>query len=327
MSANPSITTMLTLSTRAAVASALAEAGDRGVSGETIASALGISRVAVSKHVAALRALGYKIASAPRVGYRLELAPDACLPEAVAPLLAHELWVRCEGGEALGSTNDEAKRLARAGASEGTAVVAARQTGGRGRFGRVWESPPGGAYVSCLLRPPLSPAEVAPLALVVAVGAARGLASLGLEAGIKWPNDLECDGRKLGGILLEMAAEADRVDWVVAGCGVNVVAPGHARGVAVREHVPQARVAEVAAAVLDGIAGAYREYLASGFASAAREYAARATLTGKRVTVRDAAGEQVADGVVTGIDAAGALLLETNGRTRPVHAGEVTLRD
>ena len=318
---------MLTLSTRTAVAAALAEARGRGVSGEAIAAGLGISRVAVSKHVAALRALGYEIASAPRVGYRLERAPDACLPEEVAPLLRDALWVACEGGPELGSTNDEAKRLARAGAPEGTAVVAARQTGGRGRFGRTWESPAGGAYVSCVLRPNLPPSDVAPLSLVVAAGAARGLATLGLDAGIKWPNDLELDGRKLGGILLEMAAEADHVDWVVVGCGINVIGPGHARAASVREVVPEVRVAEVAAAVLEGIAATYREFLAAGFAGIAVECAARATLTGKQVTVRDAAGDVVAEGTVRGIDDGGALLLEREGLVSAVRAGEVTLRD
>lgn len=318
---------MLTLPTRAAVAAALAEAGERGISGETIAAMLGISRVAVSKHVAALRALGYRIASSPRVGYRLEHTPDACLPEEVAPLLRDALWVACEGAPVLGSTNDEAKRLAGAGAPEGTVVVAARQTGGRGRFGRVWESPEGGAYVSCVLRPQLSPSEVAPLSLVVAVGAARGLAALGLEAGIKWPNDLEFDGRKLGGVLLEMAAEADRVDWVVAGCGINVAVARHTRAAFVREALPEVRVADVAAAVLDGVARAYREFLAVGLARIAAEHATRATLTGDRVTVRDAAGHVVAEGVVKGIDHMGALLLECAGEVRAIRAGEVTLRD
>ncbi|MDO8849009.1 MAG: biotin--[acetyl-CoA-carboxylase] ligase [Coriobacteriia bacterium] len=318
---------MLTLSTRAAVASALTSAGERGISGETIAASLGISRVAVGKHVAALRALGYRIASASRTGYRLELAPDVCLPEEVGPRLADPFWVACQGAAELGSTNDEAKRLARAGAPEGTAVVAAHQTGGRGRFDREWASPAGGAYVSCILRPPLPPAAVAPLSLVVALGAARGLATLGIEAGIKWPNDLEVAGRKLAGILVELAAEADRVEWVVVGCGVNVSAPAHERGARVCEQLPEARVAEVAARVLDGIAGAYREFLESGFDALAQEYAARATLTGLTVTVRDATGAVVAEGMVAGIGPDGALLLDRAGTVTAIHAGEVTLRD
>lgn len=318
---------MLTLPTRTAVAAALSAAGERGVSGETIAASLGISRVAVGKHVASLRSLGYAISAAPRAGYRLEHAPDACISEEVAPRLRDPLWVACEGAPELGSTNDEAKRLARGGASEGTAVVAARQTGGRGRFGRVWESPAGGAYVSCILRPALTPAVLAPLSLVAAVGAARGLATLGLEAGIKWPNDLESDGRKLGGILLEMAAEADRVEWVVIGCGVNVAAPAHARGACVRDVLPHALVAEVAAAVLDGVAAAYREFTSVGFEGIAAHYAAHATLTDRRVSVRDTTGRVVTEGRVAGIDSGGALLLERDGQTATVYAGEVTLRD
>jgi BirA family biotin operon repressor/biotin-[acetyl-CoA-carboxylase] ligase len=191
----------------------------------------------------------------------------------------------------------------------------------------MWESPVGGAYVSCLLRPTLPPVVLSPLSLVVAVGAARGLATLGLGPGIKWPNDLELDGCKLGGILLEMAAEADRVEWVVAGCGVNVSAPAHERGAYLRDAVPHVRVAEVAAAVLDGVGAAYREFTQEGFAAIAADYATRATLTGHDVSVRDTAGRVVAEGRVTGIDASGALLLEHRGETVAVHAGEATFRD
>lgn len=318
--------TVLTLSSRATVASALTAAGPRGASGEAIAAALGISRVAVSKHVASLRALGYEVRSAPRAGYVLVHAPDACIPEEVAPRLRDPLWVACEGAAELASTNDEAKRLARAGAAEGTAVVTARQTGGRGRLGRVWESPTGGAYVSVVLRPPLAPAQLAPLSLALAVGAARSLEPLGLDAALKWPNDLECAGRKLGGLLLEMAAEADRTEWVVAGCGVNVAAPGFPGSAWVREAAPAAPVADVAASLLDGMAAAYRAFMGDGFGALREEYEARASLTGRAVSVRDAAGVPVADGVVLGIADDGALLLERADGTVRVSAGEVTLR-
>lgn len=315
----------MTISRRAQVASALADAGSAGISGEVLATELGVSRVAINKHVAALRGLGYVIRSTPHVGYRLESAPDLCIPEEVGPRLRDALWIACEGGESLPSTNDAAKQLARAGAGEGTAVVAARQTGGRGRFGRVWESPSGGAYVSCVLRPSLLPADMSPLSLVVAIGAARGLESLGVPVGLKWPNDLEVDGRKLGGILLEMAAEADRVEWVVAGCGVNVGGRPHTRAAAVCDFAVSTTAGEVGGAVLDGIASAYREFLEAGFGQLHAEYEARSTLTGQRVSVRDATGALVAEGEVVGVGDAGALVLETaNGRAH-LSAGEVTL--
>lgn len=318
---------MIALSTRAAVADALRRAGDAGISGETIATTLGVSRATVNAHVAALRALGYRIASSSRVGYRLELAPDACLPEEVAPRLHHDLWVSCEGSAETVSTNDDAKRLARAGAPEGALVVAARQTGGRGRFDRPWESPSGGAYVSCVLRPPLPPALLAPLSLVAAVGVADGLASLGLETQLKWPNDVEVGGRKLAGILLEMAAESDRTEWVVLGCGLNVTTRPHERAASVAEHVPGVKVADAAAAALDGIAAAYSRFVAEGFGALRDSYVRRLALLDEHVTVRDAMGAVVAEGVVTGVGGAGELLVGEPGAEARVLAGEVTLRD
>ncbi|MHB8804367.1 MAG: biotin--[acetyl-CoA-carboxylase] ligase [Coriobacteriia bacterium] len=318
---------MITLATRAAVADALRQAGEGGVSGEVIASALGISRATVNAHVAALRALGYEVASSSRVGYRLLSAPDACLPEEVAPRLYDELWVSCAGGIETVSTNDDAKRLARAGAPEGSLVVAARQTGGRGRFDRTWTSPEGGAYTSCVLRPTLPPAAIAPLALVAAVGVAEGLAELGLDARLKWPNDIEVGGRKLAGILLEMAAEADRTEWVVLGCGLNVSGRPHERAASIAEHIPGVSVAAAAAAVLDGIAGAYRRFLARGFGELRESYVRRLDITGKTIIVRDATGAVVAEGPVTGIGEAGELLVGKPGSELRVVAGEVTLRD
>ncbi len=317
---------MIELSTRAAVAWALRDAGSAGVSGEAIAGELGISRASVNAHVAALRALGYEVASSSRVGYRLVSAPGSCIPEEVGPLLRDPLWVSCTGGAALASTNDEAKRLARAGAPEGSAVVAARQTAGRGRFDRSWESPEGGAYLSCVLRPPLPPASLGPLPLVAAVGVADGCTTLGLEVRLKWPNDVEIDGRKLAGILLEMTAEADRVEWVVLGCGVNVAGVPHERAASVREWLPSARVADVAAAVLDGIAAAYRRFLEEGFEPLRERYAARLGMHGAYVTVRDATGAVVAEGAVLGVGETGELLLASGDRTVRVVAGEVTLR-
>lgn len=318
------------LTTRAAVAAALADAGGQGVSGEALAREFGVSRVAVGKHVAALRELGFAIHAEPRVGYRIVSAPDLCIPETVTPLVRDPLWVRCEGGAETGSTNDDAKRLARAGAPAGTVVVAARQTGGRGRFGRVWSSPEGGAYLSAVLRPATSPTGVAPLSLVAALGVARALGRLGCDAGLKWPNDVWLGdvrtGGKLAGVLLEMAAEADTVEWVVIGCGVNV-APSDVPGSAcVRDVVSGARIPDVAAAVLDELAAVVRRFVADGFGPLAEEYRRRGVLWGEPVVVRDATGATVAEGTAESVDETGALLVRDTGGVRAVAAGEVTLR-
>jgi BirA family biotin operon repressor/biotin-[acetyl-CoA-carboxylase] ligase len=315
----------MTGSRRIAIVRALVEARGGFVSGETLATELGISRVAVGAHIAALREDGFRIESAHSVGYRLLSAPSLTLPETVAPLVSDPLWVRFEGGEHTESTNTDAKRLAASLAPEGTVVIAARQHGGRGRLGRSWESPEGGAYLSAIFRPALAPASVSSLALVIALGVSDGLCGLGVETSIKWPNDVLLGGRKLAGILLEMSAEADMVEWVVAGVGINVCRPeGVTDGFAyVDDAVVGIEPADVAASVLDAIAVAYRRYVAEGFEVFADAYARRDALQGRDVVVRAATGAIVASGTAGGVDSSGRLLV---GQT-PVFGGEVTLRE
>ena len=125
-----------------------------------------------------------------------------------------------EWPESLVSTNDRLKALARGGAPEWTAVLADAQTGGRGREGRTWASPPGGLYLSVLLRPRIAKVGLLPLAAGVAV--AEAAAELGVATELKWPNDVLASGRKLAGILAEAASGPAGVEWVVLGLGVNV---------------------------------------------------------------------------------------------------------
>jgi BirA family biotin operon repressor/biotin-[acetyl-CoA-carboxylase] ligase len=122
------------------------------------------------------------------------------------------------------STQQVARDLARAGAAEGTAVVAEEQTAGRGRLGRPWHSPPGeNLYCSVVLRPPLAPGEVPQIALVAGIAVAAAVEEVtGRRPAIKWPNDVLLDGKKVAGILTEMESEIDRVHHVIAGIGVNL---------------------------------------------------------------------------------------------------------
>jgi len=298
------------------------------MSGETLARSLGVSRVAISKHVSALRTAGYSIAASPGSGYRLTGVPAIALPAEVRPLLSDPLWVGVEGGAQTASTNDDARALARGGAVQGTVVVAARQAAGRGRLGRQWESPLGGAYVSVILRPDAAPVEVAPLALVVAVGIARGLSRLGAHPRLKWPNDIWLGEHKVAGVLLEMATEGDAVQWVVAGFGLNVVRPDEGVGGAayLTDVLPDVTPAQAAAAALDGIASSYAEWQARGFADLAVEFESLSALRDRDVTVSDGDGARVADGRVVGIDAEGRLLLASETGVARIAAGDVTLR-
>ncbi len=310
-------------------------AGKAGASGERIATELGVSRAAIAKHVSVLRRAGYVIEAKPGLGYRLVSAPDTPTPAEVAPLVSSSFWVRFEGAAETGSTNDDARVLARAGAPEGTVVLAGMQSAGRGRLGRTWASPEGGAYLSLVLRPPLSPAQVAPLSLAIGLGVARALRGLGTEAMLKWPNDVVLPDGKVAGILLEMSAEADSVEWVVAGIGLNVVRPEDSSHLSMDPTASPSFVADrvdvtrrqVAAAVLDGVAEIYERFTAAGFASLADEWNGLDSLRGQDVVVRDAQGRVLASGRAEGVDDEGRLRVISADGVVPVPSGEVTLRD
>lgn len=197
------------------------------LSGERMSQELGVSRAAVWKAVTVLRQAGYEIDSAPNRGYRLVSAPDILEPE--------ELTQALKGGRLgrevvclpeVDSTNTEVKRRAMAGAEDGLAVLADRQTGGRGRLGRSFQSPAGqGLYLSILLRPPLPPQRVVNLTAWTAVAICDGVeAACGVRPGIKWPNDIVLGGRKLCGILTEMELEGETgaLQWVAVGIGTNI---------------------------------------------------------------------------------------------------------
>lgn len=190
---------------------------DTPVSGERLSKRLGVSRVAVWKHMRQLQEVGYLIETTPK-GYRLVQAPDAPFP-----------WVMGDRGSLvhyhleLPSTMDAAMTLARKGCLAFTTVVAERQTKGRGRLQRRWQSTPGGLYFTMVLRPRIALAEAPLINLAAAVDLADTLHDLyAVDVQLKWPNDLLVEGRKLSGILSQMAAEPDRIDFINLGIGINV---------------------------------------------------------------------------------------------------------
>ena len=197
------------------------------VSGEEISRALGVTRAAVSKAVAALRKEGYVITSATNRGYRLEESPDRLTEGTVRPWLHTERLGRnllCF--DCIDSTNNYLKRLALEGAPDGTVAIADEQTAGRGRLGRSFQSPPGtGVYLSILLRPPVVPEKAVNLTACTAVAMCDAVeAAAGLRPQIKWTNDVLLDKRKICGILTEMSVEGETgaLQYIVVGIGVNV---------------------------------------------------------------------------------------------------------
>lgn len=207
----------------------LRQSGGDHLSGEEISRRLGISRAAVWKAVDALRKAGYTIDARSGLGYALVEAPDA-LTEREVRRCMDEREISCARlhcFDEVDSTNSFLKREAMAGAPHGTVAVANCQTGGRGRMSRVFQSPRDrGVYLSILLRPNLSPAELMPVTALTAVAMCDAVeAACGLRPQIKWTNDLVMKGRKLAGILTEMALEGETglVQYLVMGTGVNVL--------------------------------------------------------------------------------------------------------
>jgi BirA family biotin operon repressor/biotin-[acetyl-CoA-carboxylase] ligase len=239
----------------------------------------------------------------------------------------------------LGSTNDEAKALARAGAPDGTLVWADEQAAGRGRRGRQWLSPPGNLYLSLVLRPDAAPSRAAQLGFVAALGLGDALrplifddarAALGepaLRLRYKWPNDLLANGQKLAGILLESETTSakDRVDFVVVGIGVNIVSAPEdvefpatslaAEGVA---QVTPALLLEGFIRHFAGWAGRWRE---EGFAPVRAAWLAAASGRGERVRVR--LERSTLCGRFHDLDDDGALVLDGAEGRRRIAAGEV----
>lgn len=184
--------------------------------GPDLASDLGISRAAVWKHVEALRDSGFEIASDDD-GYVLESVPEF---GAGAVEFGLDAPFDIEYHERIESTNARARELAAAG-DENVVVLSDTQTGGRGRLDRDWVSPSGGIWLSILIRPTVPTFDAPVFTLAAAVATARALDDIGVDAGIKWPNDVLVDERKVTGILTEMEGEADRISWLVVGVGIN----------------------------------------------------------------------------------------------------------
>lgn len=232
----------------------------------------------------------------------------------------------------LESTNDEACRLASDGAAEGTVVWAHRQRAGRGRRGRQWQSPAGNLYFSAILRPAAPPAVAAQLSLVAAVAMADTLVNLlpdGTRVEQKWPNDVLVEGKKIAGILLESSGTAaDRVDWVVIGCGLNIaVAPDDTALPATclsAEGGTSADRKPVLMTLLDSLHRWRVEWDTAGIAPVRKAWLARARGLGQEITVRLSTHEF--KGQFLDMDDSGALIVRLpDGSEKAVTAGDVFL--
>jgi BirA family biotin operon repressor/biotin-[acetyl-CoA-carboxylase] ligase len=230
--------------------------------------------------------------------------------------------------DTVGSTNDEAKALAAAGAPHGTLVWAQEQTAGRGRLDRQWQSPRGNLYMSCILRPAVAPARAAELGFVAALAVAetmRALLPAAVPVALKWPNDVLVDGGKVAGILLEaQSGPGGGVDWLVLGIGINVVAaPADTpyRAVALRPLGAEAGAQQVLETLCRALGALYADWQSQGFAGVRTRWLGLARGLGEPIEIRQ--GEGIVAGRFVDLDPDGALVLETAAGRRRITTGDV----
>jgi BirA family biotin operon repressor/biotin-[acetyl-CoA-carboxylase] ligase len=195
------------------------------LSGDLLSQRLGVSRQALWKHIQELKELGYDIAAVPHLGYRLQSCPDRLFAHEISHGLGTEfIGKKIHYFEAVPSTMDIALQLGLKHEPEGAVVLAEAQTKGKGRLGRHWFSPKyKGIYFSLILRPKISLQQAPVLTLLSAVSICEAVKEVsGLDARIKWPNDILLGEKKAGGILTELNAETDAVRFVLIGVGLNV---------------------------------------------------------------------------------------------------------
>jgi BirA family biotin operon repressor/biotin-[acetyl-CoA-carboxylase] ligase len=304
-------------------------------SGERLAGALDVSRAAIWHAVRQLESAGLDVYKVRGRGYRLAQSLTLLERPAVERHLgAHAGRFALDFRETVDSTNTVVLQLAAAGAPGGTAVAAEWQSGGRGRLGRAWHAGLGEALTFSLLwRCPRGAAALSGLSLAVGVALARALAAAGApDAVLKWPNDVLWSGRKLCGILIELAGDALGPTAAAIGIGINVRLSGATRA---RISQPAADLEEACgdapdrnrllAGVLIELDRALEGFARDGFAPVRAEWQRRHAHQDRRVTLALPGGARLT-GRARGVAEDGALLLETRAGTRPYHSGEISLR-
>lgn len=307
---------------------------DDFISGQEISEKLGVSRQAVWKSINALKEKGYEIQSVTNRGYRLVSSPDYLNESSLKSLLHNKIIGKnLIVLDSVNSTNDYLKKLGNEGCENGTVVAAREQTKGKGRLGRTWQSKKDdGIAFSVLLRPNVAPSEVSaitPLAGLAVCKAIREYTKL--DCIIKWPNDIIVGRKKLVGILTEMSAEFDAVEYVITGIGINVDHTSFPEEIAFKatsllletgRHIDKN---EFLACVLEHLENEFVKNNLELTPTALSEYTDLCATVGRSVTFQR--GTRRISGMAVGVSEHGELkVMMSDGTICLVNSGEVTVQ-
>lgn len=318
---------------RTELLTALREADDY-ISGQELCNRFGVSRTAVWKAVNQLKEAGYEIEAVQNRGYKLIGIPDR-LSKRELESIRKTQWAGCEifYFPSIDSTNTKASQLAEEGYPTGTLVVAERQESGKGRRGRNWASPEGnGIFMTLILKPEINPNNASMLTLVAALAVSKAITKCtGRPAGIKWPNDIVMNGKKVCGILTEKSAQFDYVNHIVIGIGINVhneSFPEELSHMATslylesKEHFNRAALIEE---ILEQFEDYYAVYLKTeDLSGLVKEYDISLVNRNQQVKVLDP--KEPFEGKAMGITPRGELIVDTWESRKLVYAGEVSVR-
>lgn len=305
------------------------------ISGQKLCEELCVSRTAVWKVIEQLKQEGYEIEAVRNKGYLLKEIPDILSKAEIESCISTK-WAGREVyyTPQIDSTNVKAKALGDEGALQGTLVVADEQIKGRGRRGREWSSPAGSSiYMTLLLKPDCAPDRAPGLTLVMALAVAESLEEItGQQVGIKWPNDIVVNGRKVCGILTEMSLEADYIQYVVIGTGINVNTeefPEELQSMATSLFIETGKTyqrSKIIASVMKHFEENVDKYFKTQDMTELKEKYEKFLLNkNKEVRVLQPGNEYLAKAL--GINEKGELLVQkTDGTMEEIYAGEVSVR-
>lgn len=305
-------------------------------SGTDLSKRIGITRAGISKHVQALRRLGYTIETQTNKGIRFCSAPNKVLPDEIKPKLLDNKIIGSDFfyTEKIDSTNIKAAVLAEKGATDGTVVLAEQQTSGKGRLGRRWESPEGsGIYCSIILRPNLALQETSLVTFIAAIAISEAINTLAdAKTQIKWPNDILLNEKKIVGVLTEASAEMQHVNYIILGFGINVNTPKEllppriifpASSMAAEMNKQFDRV-EIVSLCLKQFDYWYNKLTeTNGHEQIIERWSELSGMTGRNVRVEQV--NNTINGTIEGVSPDGALLVKEKTTIHTIYSGDVKL--